>query len=228
MEYIKTYDIIVKFKSLIETSLPDTYKLNEIKMLEFKKDQNPLPQIVQMTASVDNALNEIKIVFDQIADDLVTCKYDIVEKDQQILKFQRPVTSSLNISFQATLENSQRLQEFKEIEHKQKRNEALLKQKENELSLLESEHMSHETQINRSDSAKSSDKLDKKHSFSNEDRNQEIDSTFMPTTGIFSHAATYNSTLLAEMSDLSDFKDKYEHLEKKYQHDISKYTNQIK
>ncbi len=97
LEYIKTYDIIHNFKNLITKSLPSARsnnsiftkfneKLNRIDMLEFNNESKITPQIVQMTTSVDQTLNEIQLVFTQLVDELVSSKFDIFEKEQQLQK----------------------------------------------------------------------------------------------------------------------------------------------
>ena len=141
--------------------MPDSYKLKEIKTIEFNKEQSVLPQIVQMTTSVDNALSEIKIVFDQIIDEFVASKCDLLEKEHQILKLQRNATPSLNISFQATLDNSQKLNQIKSEEN-QKLNEGFLKQKE-----IDSKNQ--EFNMMRSDSIKSYDVQEKRPSLYKEE-----------------------------------------------------------
>ncbi len=97
LEYIKTYDIIHNFKNLITKSLPSARhhnsifaqfneKLTRLDMLEFNNESKITPQIVQMTTSVDHTLNEIQTVFTQLVDELVSSKFEIFDKEQQLQK----------------------------------------------------------------------------------------------------------------------------------------------
>ena len=230
LEYIKTYDIVLNFKGLIEKSLPDSYKIKEIKTIEFNKEQSVLPQIVQMTTIVDNALNEIKLVFDQITDELVASKYDLLEKEHQILKLQQNPTSSLNISFQATLDNSQNLHKLKHEENEQL-NEAFLKHNEIEFKTEESK-------ISKSESVKSYDVQEKMSSFHKREESlidyKKFNDSYLsnpmtiPTAEMYSPTVTYNSVSIPDENESKQLKIKYEALEKKYQEDINKFNKQIK
>jgi hypothetical protein len=74
-------------------------KLNQIKMAEFDKSAATVtPQIINMTGSVDKGLNEIQVVFSQIVDELVSAKYELVEKEHELagMKKLRPM-SGLNV-----------------------------------------------------------------------------------------------------------------------------------
>ena len=102
IEYIKTYDIVCTFKSLIARSLPSTSnhaaqqptaqsllsayfeKLNAIKMAEFNSEATVTPQIIQMTTYVDQALNEIQHVFARLVDDFIGLKYEKLDLEKQM------------------------------------------------------------------------------------------------------------------------------------------------
>lgn len=65
-------------------------------------DQNSstkvVPQIINMTTNIDNALNEIQIVFTKVIDELVNTKYELVEKEHEVvsLKQTRPLSGVVN------------------------------------------------------------------------------------------------------------------------------------
>jgi hypothetical protein len=226
LECIKTYDIVLSFKSLIEKSLPDTFKFKEINIIEFNKEKSVLPQIVQMTTSVDNILSETKNVFDQIADELITSKYDSLEKEQQILKLQRNPTPSLNISFQASMGDSQKMRQLKQ-EDDQKLYETSLEQKEielkNQMKMRETIY-NYGVEERRPSLFKEATLLDSNR----KDENHEPNLMKIPTAEMYSPTATLNSTSCTDEFDSRQLKVKYEFLEKKYHEDINKYNKQIK
>ncbi len=212
-------------------------------MIEFNKEKNALPQIVQMTASVDLALNEIRNIFGLIADELVTCKYDIIDKEQQILKLQRPLASSLNISFQATKDhNHHKLHELELIEDEQNVTDDLLKNREAEISNLDAELKNQENFLNKNIKTNpGDDKFEQNSMFPRKEtsfNSQFIDdhyisapdATLIPTAGFYSPSAT-NISLLTNHLDTNDLKyskSKYDNLEKKYYNDLNHCHNQIK
>ena len=210
--------------------MPDSYKIKEIKTIEFNKEQSVLPQIVQMTTIVDNALNEIKFVFDQITDELVASKYDLLEKEHQILKLQQNLIPSLNISFQATLDNSQNLHKLKHEENEHL-NEAFFKHNEIEFKTEESK-------ISKSESVKSYDVQEKRPSAYKKEEslidyikfndNYLSNPMTIPTAEMYSPTVTYNSVSIPDENESKQLKTKYEVLEKKYQEDINKFNKQIK
>lgn len=103
LEYIKTYDIVTNFKSLITKSIPSNEKtilnnfgekLRGLEMFEFNNESTVTPQIVKMTTNVDKTLNEIQVIFTQLIDELITSKFDIYEKDTQLNRIKsRPVSA---------------------------------------------------------------------------------------------------------------------------------------
>lgn len=109
IEYIKAYDIVSSFVGSLVKSIPKTNetvsidilkdtldKLNSINMFEFNEESTVTPQIIKMTSFIDNALNEIKVVFGRVVDGLVLTKYELVERDtriQQLKQQSRPSTS---------------------------------------------------------------------------------------------------------------------------------------
>jgi len=226
LEYIKTFDIVLSFKNLIEKSLPDTFRFKEINIVEFNKEKSVLPQIVQMTTCVDNILNEAKNVFDQIADELITSKYDNLEKEQQILKLQRNPSSSLNISFQASMGDSQKLRQLKQ-EDDQKLYETSLERKEIELKTQMKTRETinnHGVEERRPSLYKEASLLDSNR----KDERHEPNLMKIPTAEMYSPTVTLNSASYADEFDSKQLKIKYEFLEKKYHEDINKFNKQIK
>ena len=161
LEYIKTYDIVSNFKNLIAKSLPSrgsgpdatqratilgkfADRLTQIKMAEFDKSAATVtPQIINMTGSVDQGLNEIHVVFSQIVDELVNAKYELVEREHELagLKKLRPmsgggVTASvtLKIDESGSRETEARLLEMEETLSSK---ESVLRVKEEQLGQAE-------------------------------------------------------------------------------------------
>jgi hypothetical protein len=61
------------------------YRLNKLNIIRFNKTEKVTPQIVKMTLTADMILSEIKLLFDQTVYELVLCKYDILDKENQLL-----------------------------------------------------------------------------------------------------------------------------------------------
>ena len=164
LEYIKTYDIVASFKKLITNSMPNANKadhslftkfmdkLNHIQMAEFDKSQSKVtPQIINMTSSVDHTLNEIQIVFSQVIDELVNAKYELAEKEHEMVGLRsatRPVSSRLQSAHQASLEAK-----MKEKEELMSRKEGSLDKKEGLLREREKSLTSKESQVRASERA---------------------------------------------------------------------------
>lgn len=53
-------------------------------MMEFNNESKVTPQIVKMTTSVDQTLNEIQVVFSEIVDELVASKFDHIDVEQKL------------------------------------------------------------------------------------------------------------------------------------------------
>ena len=94
---------MTNFKSLITKSIPSNErsilnnfgeKLKHLEMFEFNNESTVTPQIVKMTTNVDKTLNEIQVIFTQLIDELITSKFDVYEKDNQINKIKsRPASA---------------------------------------------------------------------------------------------------------------------------------------
>ncbi len=98
IEFVKLYDIIWNFKCLIEKIIPNNLnnkvkqildKLKQMNMIRFDKTEKVTPQIVKMTLGADTILSQIKLLFNQVVDDLVLCKCDVSTKDDQSLCLSR-------------------------------------------------------------------------------------------------------------------------------------------
>jgi chromosome segregation ATPase len=70
-------------------------KLKQMRMIEFNSEFPVTQQIIQMTTSVDNVLNEIRLVFIQILDELVACKFDVLERDQRIVQLKQEAANAM-------------------------------------------------------------------------------------------------------------------------------------
>lgn len=98
IEFIKLYDIIWNFKSLVEKAIPNSVdfkakealkKLNELEVIRFNKNEKVTPQVVKMTLSADIILSEIRLLIDQLVDDLVLTKYESFNKENELLNLQK-------------------------------------------------------------------------------------------------------------------------------------------
>ena len=158
IEFIKTYDIITNFKNLITKSLPDNTesgesflpslyeKLSQIRVVTFENESLVTPQIVNMTTNVDETLHEIHFVFTKLVDEFIASKFDLIEKDQQLMHLRqqlRPIRSGSlsNMKKAVDFENDQRIQ-IKVLEQQQngiKESEMLIKEKEQMLNQKEKE-----------------------------------------------------------------------------------------
>ncbi len=177
LEYIKSYDMIINFKNLIIKSLPRSQsnglfarfhdKLSAIKMTEFNKSlARVTPQIINMTSSIDQGLNEIQVVFSHVIDELVNAKYELVEKDHELAaaKKLRPMSGGLSLSMSmkfdetALKEKESQLNEKEEVLNSKERvlqtkeetiaqTEVKLVQKEGELSEKEKMLLAKEAEI---------------------------------------------------------------------------------
>lgn len=99
-------------------------KLDHIRAIEFDYETKITPQIINMTLSVDNILNEIQIVFSQIIDDMIASKLDTLEKEQQIVQLKQKLTVSPTKTQQ---------DELKKIEQKQKDSDQKIKEQQEQL-----------------------------------------------------------------------------------------------
>lgn len=107
LEYIKAYDIVTSFKTLIEKNLPSANnqtnnyekfyrRLNELKTIEYDPDSTITSQVINMTSNIDTILNEIKLIVSELIDENLELKYDLLEKDQQLVAKTRPSTGINN------------------------------------------------------------------------------------------------------------------------------------
>ena len=153
IEFIKAYDVIVNFRDIILKNLPNnkrneallsqySERLSKIEMHEFNSDETVTPQIIQMTWCIDNCLNEIKVVFIQLIDDLVSTKYEILEREHQMAQLvqSRPSSSRRSASRHANTSLDLSNEKFSSIEQQlleiaNRENELVQREKENEQKL---------------------------------------------------------------------------------------------
>lgn len=64
-------------------------KLNELEVIRFNKNEKVTPQVVKMTLSADIILSEIRLLIDQLVDDLVLTKYESFNKENELLNLQK-------------------------------------------------------------------------------------------------------------------------------------------
>lgn len=210
-------------------------KLQQINLVEFNQELTITPQIINMTSCIDFVLNEIQIVFSEIVDELVASKYDLLEKEQQILqrKTSRPNTSMFRDQ-----------QKLTETENILKEKEAKLTQKENDLRVLE---------INLRNQQKVIE--DKIKNFEIEQANKSIIKILtvspppltpkansppktknppisLTQTNSFTLSTNFHNIPTAQpidsnSIDLAQLKEAYENLDKRYQKDTRRYQKQI-
>lgn len=99
LEYMKAYDNLVNFRNVLVKNLPKEStnspthkgflskyydKLVSVHLVELDKEVKITPQVIDMTSCSGSLLTEVAIVFSQIIDELVSSKYDILEKEQQL------------------------------------------------------------------------------------------------------------------------------------------------
>ncbi|CAF0706283.1 unnamed protein product [Brachionus calyciflorus] len=140
LEYIKTYDIVVNFKNLILKHVPESpdqkgiffkilERLNTLKTIEYDQEMTITPQIINMTSNVDTILNEIKLIFSDLIDEVVALKYDLLEKEKSlVLKSSRPNTSLVKEDL-----------ELQKLETRLAQKEDQLNEREYELKQLEAD-----------------------------------------------------------------------------------------
>jgi hypothetical protein len=129
IEFIKAYDVIVNFRDIILKNLPNnknseallsqySERLRKIEMHEFNSEDTVTPQIIQMTWCIDNCLNEIKIVFIQLVDDLVATKYEMLERENKMAQLvqSRPSSSRRSASRHANSSSNLNNEKFSNIE----------------------------------------------------------------------------------------------------------------
>jgi predicted nucleic acid-binding Zn-ribbon protein len=89
IEYIKTYDMVINMKNVISKALQTSKKenliahaelINSIKLIEFNSDKNLLPQLNQMTSTVDQVLTTVQNSFRKLISELVTSAFDLQER----------------------------------------------------------------------------------------------------------------------------------------------------
>lgn len=101
LEYMKSYDGVANLRNVILKSLPPSAvaaassslgkyhdKLMSIRLVELDKEEKIMPQVIEMTASVESLLTELAVVFCQIVDELVAAKYDTLENEQKLIHLQ--------------------------------------------------------------------------------------------------------------------------------------------
>lgn len=117
LEYIKSYDSVVNFRNIIiknlpkdSSSLPNKGFLSQyydqlvgVRLVELDKEAKITPQVIEMTASVENVLTEVSIVFSKLIDELVASKYDTLEKEQQLIQQRALVIIYKIIIFKTTI-----------------------------------------------------------------------------------------------------------------------------
>ena len=145
-------------------------------MMEFDHELTVTPQIVKMTSNVDQTLNDILIVFEEIVDDLVASKYDLAEKEQQLMqiKQQRPTTTTQRSNLQDTkipqLKPDTK-QEMKQEIYKEEKIPKLEKAPKLEKTLKE-EKVAKQEKLTKDDKIQKEDKAPK---ISKEEKNSKIE-----------------------------------------------------
>ena len=112
-EYLKCYALINAFKKLIAQSLP-TNSPNEalrdriesfvrLEPLELESGQAVTPQLAQMSAHVRQVLDDTRLLFMMMLDESFAGKYDLLERDWQIIHLKSVTPRPLSKGYKAVL-----------------------------------------------------------------------------------------------------------------------------
>lgn len=233
LECIKTYDIVVNFKNLIQKNIPLTEqnskfkklidRLNGLKTIEYDQDMTITPQIINMTSNIDTILNEIKVVFSDLIDEAVALKYDLLEKEQQITSIRSRPNTSMN-------------RNDLELEALLKKKDEQLDEKENQLKQIEIEYEQRIAKLKQEQQEHEKKENSMKYLNPKPDTNNALDSSqtlIAPSPSLVytdDHLDDNNYLTVKKISVVNkkfNIKEAYANLETKYENDTKDLKKQI-
>ena len=232
--------------------LGDFYqKLAGIAMMEFNPEDTVTPQIIKMTTYIDNALNEIQIIFSKMVDELIASKYDLLERDQQVLQLKqqqlmlsRPVTSNTRAQSRKSSSNTKEgdAKAEKEAKEQAQQQQAQLKLKEHTLSQKEQDVKNLEEKLKAreqslAEKTKALEAQQKKMAAEREElesKRKELDAAAVVSTKKASAGSEKTAPKqdgapgsAEEKKKLNKLMQSYQDLETKHRNDTQMYTKQI-